>query len=275
MELKDKNIKKIFRKKGACSHTGFYLLNEEFGNNKPNEEHATDPFGGGVVQQGHQCGFLWGTSMAVATEAYNRYPNKSVATEIAIKATRHIMDSFKDQTGVHNCREFTKSNFTKPLGLVKYLITGKAFACFNLAQKWIPEAYEAAKEGLEISGNEKDFEMTSCASEVVKKMSGSDEEQLMVAGFAGGLGLSGNACGALSAAIWKTILDLVRKGEWKYTLKDKDSKEVMNRFFEETKNKTTCQEITGCRFKDTKEHSEFIQNGGCSQLINTLALNNK
>ena len=42
----------------------------------------------------------------------------------------------------------------------------------------------------------------SCASEVVKKMGGSNEEIVIAAGFAGGFGLSGNACGALGAAIW-------------------------------------------------------------------------
>ena len=41
----------------------------------------------------------------------------------------------------------------------------------------------------------------SCASEVVKKMGTSNEEIVMVAGFAGGLGLSGSACGVLSAVI--------------------------------------------------------------------------
>ena len=46
-------------------------------------------------------------------------------------------------------------------------------------------------------------------------MGGSEEEIAMVAGFAGGLGLSGNGCGALSAAIWKTILELVRKENWR------------------------------------------------------------
>lgn len=49
-------------------------------------------------------------------------------------------------------------------------------------------------------------------------MDETDEEALMVAGFARGLGLSGNGCGALGAAIWKTTLELVKKGEWKYTL---------------------------------------------------------
>ena len=33
-------------------------------------------------------------------------------------------------------------------------------------------------------------------------MGGSADEAVMVAGFGGGMGLSGNACGALAAAVW-------------------------------------------------------------------------
>ena len=34
------DTKKVFLKKGACSHTFFYILNREFGNQKENEERA-------------------------------------------------------------------------------------------------------------------------------------------------------------------------------------------------------------------------------------------
>ena len=51
----------------------------------------------------------------------------------------------------------------------------------------------------------------SCASEVAGKMGASDEEMTMVAGFAGGIGLSGNACGALGAAIWMKTLAWCRE----------------------------------------------------------------
>ena len=51
----------------------------------------------------------------------------------------------------------------------------------------------------------------SCSCEVARKMGASDEEMVMVAGFAGGLGLSGNGCGALSAAIYLDTLAWCRK----------------------------------------------------------------
>jgi putative redox-active protein with C_GCAxxG_C_C motif len=102
-------------------------------------------------------------------------------------------------------------------------------------------------------------------------MGASDEEIVMVAGFAGGMGLSGDGCGALAAAIWKTILELVKKDEWKSTLQDPDSNKVLNRFFETSDYKIECHEICGKRFNSIEEHSEFIKNGGCEKLIEVLA----
>ena len=46
---------KVFRKLGTCSRTFFYLLNREFGYTRETEEHAADPFAGGIMQKGHQC----------------------------------------------------------------------------------------------------------------------------------------------------------------------------------------------------------------------------
>ncbi len=38
-------------------------------------------------------------------------------------------------------------------------------------------------------------------------MLGTEEESIMVAGFAGGIGLSYNGCGALGAALWYKMLN--------------------------------------------------------------------
>jgi hypothetical protein len=46
-------------------------------------------------------------------------------------------------------------------------------------------------------------------------MGASDEEMVLVAGFAGGMGLSDNACGALGAAIWMNTLAWNREAGYK------------------------------------------------------------
>ncbi len=265
------NARRVFLTKGTCSFTFFYILNREFGHPKELEEKALDPLAGGILQQGYQCGMLWGASMAVGAESYRRHDDIGTATAVAIRATRHLMKSFENRTKVIECEDFTKTDFKNKLSFAKYMFTGKFLSCYKLADKWAPEAVEAAIEGLELEGEEINLPTLSCASEVVKKMGGSDEEIVMVAGFAGGLGLRGSGCGALSATIWKTILELVRKGEWKSSLSDPDSEKIINKFHEATNYEMECSTICGKRFATIDEHTEFIKNGGCSKLIEVLA----
>lgn len=266
------NAKRIFLTKGSCAHTFFFILNREFGHSKPNEEKAIDPLAGGILQAGYQCGMLWGASMALGAEAYRRN-NKdfSKATAVAIRATQHIMESFKNRTRCIDCEDFTKTDFKNKWSLAKYFFSGKFYSCFKLAEKWAPEAIEAAHEGLSLSDYKKSELTISCASETLKKMGASEEEIVMVAGFAGGMGLSGDGCGALAAAIWKTILELVKADKWKSTLQDPDSNKVLNRFFEASNYKIECHEICGKRFNSMEEHTDFINSGGCENLIEVLA----
>ncbi|MFC1724908.1 C-GCAxxG-C-C family (seleno)protein [candidate division KSB1 bacterium] len=273
--IKSKKIKlktkRVFLKLGTCSRTFFYILNREFGHPKEMEEHAIDPLAGGILQQGYQCGMLWGASMAVGAESFRRSDNPDQAVGIAIKATQYIMESFVNRAKSIECQDITETDFSNKWGFVKYFFTGKFLSCFKLAEKWAPEAIKAATESLSLEQADLLQQPISCASEVVKKMGASDEEMVMVAGFAGGLGLSGNGCGVLSAAIWKTILELVRKENWKSSFSDPVSDNILKKFYEVTDYEMECHKICGKRFKTIDEHTEFIKNGGCDELIDVLA----
>jgi hypothetical protein len=271
MKTNKKGFKRLFFTKGACSHTLFYILNREFGHLKENEECASDPFAGGIVQTGHQCGMLWGAALGVGAESFRRHDNRNHAIGVAIAATQYIMESFTKRAKSVNCREITGCDFTSKYGLVKYFLLGKPIFCVNLAGKWAPEAIRSAHEGL--SHEQPDMPQTpiSCASEVAGKMGACDEEMVMVAGFAGGMGLSGNGCGALAAAVWMTILGLVRKKNWKYSLSDPVTGNILRKFKEATNGEMACHKICGRYFKSIDEHTEFIKNGGCENLMNVLA----
>lgn len=263
--------KRAFIKKGTCSRTFFFILNREFGHPKDEEERALDPLAGGIMQQGYQCGMLWGAAMAIGAESFRRSKNQGQAIALSIKATQHMMESFVNRTDSIECEDITKTDFNNKWSFAKYMLSGKFVSCFTLAGKWAPEAVKAAIEGLSIENSETAEHAISCATEVVKEMGGSEEEMLMVAGFAGGLGLSGNACGALSAAIWKTSLDLVRKENRKPSYNDPASEEILAKFHEETEYKMECKDICGKKFTSIDEHTEFINNGGCKKLIHELA----
>ncbi len=109
-------------------------------------------------------------------------------------------------------------------------------------------------------------------TEVVKKMGGSEEEMAMVAGFAGGLGLSGSACGALSAAIWMNSLSWVKENTGKSAFNNKKAKQTLKAFNNETNSEMLCHKICDQHFNSISEHSDFIKKGGCKNLINALSV---
>ncbi len=214
---------------------------------------------------------LWGASMAVGAESFRRRDDQGEAIALAINATKHLVDSFLTKSVSTECEEITQTDFNSKLGLAKYMLTGKPIHCFNLAAKWAPEAMKTAHEALAIELPKNAKESRSCASEVIKKMGGTDEEALMVAGFAGGIGLRGSGCGALGAAMWKITLELVKKGEWKYTTSNPTFDKLMEKFYKVSDYKMECSEICGKIFKSVDEHTEYLNSGGCSKLISAVA----
>ncbi len=214
---------------------------------------------------------LWGASMALGTESFRRSGEQGEAIAMAIIASQHIVHSFLGSSKSIECEEITNADFNSKLSLAKYMLTGKMFGCFNLAARWAPEAIKTAHEGLAVKLPDKAKQAKSCASEVIKIMGGTDEEAVMVAGFAGGIGFSGNGCGAFGAAIWKITLELVKTGDWKYTISNPTFDTILENFYEVSDYEMECSKICGKQFKTVDEHTEYINNGGCKKLIDVLA----
>jgi C_GCAxxG_C_C family probable redox protein len=274
---KNLSPRKTFWKCGACSHAMFHLLNHEFDTMKPQEEKASDMLAGGIAQKGHQCGMLWGASLAMGTEAFRRFNDQDKAIAMAIHASSMLMNSFHNRTKTVNCKDIARvdweNKFQFGIYMLKTIAQGFVFSpCFNLIVKWTPEAIQAANAGLSENINYKQPCM-SCSTEVVKKMGGTEEESIMVAGFAGGLGLTGNACGALSAAIWYKMLVWGRNNAAKSQsmFNNPDAKNVLNTFYKQTDSEMLCNKICNRSFNTIDEHSDFIKAGGCNGLIEALS----
>jgi hypothetical protein len=269
------NATKTFLKKGTCSRTLFHVLNREFGYPQENKELALDPLAGGIMQLGYQCGMLWGASLAAGAESFRRNDDQGRAIAAAITAAKNILESFTDRTKTADCSEITNADLKSKLSMAKYMLSGKFITCFKLAGKWAPEAVQAANEGL--SREQGDLLRTpmSCASEVAKKMGGNREEVVMVAGLAGGMGLSGNACGALGAAIWLKTLDWSKKNPGKSGYKEvtynPNAENILEAFYGITDYELLCSKISGECFETIDGHTEFIKNGGCEKLIDVLS----
>jgi hypothetical protein len=173
------------------------------------------------------------------------------------------------------CRDIVGFDFSDKLSMAQFMLNSLPggftnMVCMNLAEKWAREAIQSAREGLSIEQTEMPELPLSCASEVAKKMEASDEETIMVAGFAGGMGLSGNACGALGAAIWMSSLEWCRKNPGKSGYSNPNTKEILNAFKNETGSEFLCHKIAGQCFKTIGDHIEFVKNGGCGKLFNVL-----
>lgn len=266
-----KDGRKVFLKSGTCSRTFFHILNREFGHLNPLAERASDTLAGGIMQEGYQCGMLWGASLAVGAEAYRRFDNRDQAVAVAILATQKIMESFKEREGTINCREITHCDFSNKLSMAKYFVSGRFLHCYNLAQKWAPEAVNAALKGLSYDSTNPSDACLSCATEVAKKMGASEEESIMVAGFAGGLGLSGGGCGALAAAVWLKSIAWCNDVPKKMAMNNPIAQNLLEQFHKATCSELLCSKITGRKFETMAAHTSYIKNPGCSQLLQHLA----
>lgn len=263
--------KRTFLTKGTCSTTFFHILNREFGHPHPDEEQALELLAGGILQQGYHCGIIWGAAMGVGAESFRQFPDQSKATGMAIKATQHVLKSFVACANSSECADITNTDWKRKFSLLKFLVTGKMVTCFKLAGKWAPEALNSTDEGLSLPHDDLPEQSVSCASEMVKKMGGTEEQIVMAAGLAGGLGLSGGACGALAATIWMNTFVRIKEKRYKSALSDPEAERILNTFFKVTNYEMECSKICGKKFDSVSEHSEFIKNGGCSTILQTLA----
>ncbi len=277
-ETSTRDTKKAFAKCGACSHTFFYLLNLEFGYPKEIEEHASDPLAGGLMMTQNQCGMLWGATLAVGAESFRRNNDRDQAIAVAVKATQHLVDSMSKRTKSVNCLDIIGCDISNKFNIVKFMLKSlpggfSNTVCMNLAEKWAPEAFQSAQKGLSNKQPILSQPPMCCTCEVAKRMGASNEEITEVAGFAGGIGLSGNACGALGAAIWLNTLAWCRKNPGQSGYLNPNSEELLKTFYSATDSEILCRKISGKHFENLSDHTKYIKNGGCNKLINELVTN--
>jgi len=269
--------KKAFLKCGSCSSAMFHLLSQEFDNDNVTVEKACDLLAGGIAQKGYQCGMLWGASLAAGAESFKRYSDNDKAIASSITASQYIVESFVKRTKTVNCREISgvdwENKFDFALYMAKTILQGFVYSpCFKLIDKWTPEAIRAASQGLD-SKQIYNAGCKSCATEVVKRMGATVQESIVVSGFAGGIGLSGNGCGALSAAIWYKMFNWTKNNPGKSPVffNNQDVKSLLRAFYIQTDSEMLCRKICGKQFLSIDDHSEYIRGGGCSKIIEALA----
>jgi len=240
---------------------------------KPEEE-ATIPFAGGVGNQGYQCGMLWGAALAAGAQAYRLLGPGAQAEGAAIIAAQRLVEAFQAHTKNEiNCLEITEINLqgkNQLRPILKFFIKGGPIGCFRMAAMYAPAALSAINAALSGEHVEALSPPVSCAGLLAQKMGVSDIHKVMAAGFAGGIGLSGGACGALGAAIWITGMNRPEEPIG-FNVMDSWAGDMIERFLESTDFEFECSKIVGRKFISVDDHTDFLHDGGCSKIIDALA----
>ena len=193
---------RTFLMEGTCSETLTSVVDRAFDHPLKLEEEATIPLAGGIVNMGYQCGMLWGAALAAGAQAYRLLGPGPQAETAAMIAAQRLVESFRARTNNINCLEITGINLRKKTAILKMLLKGGPIGCVRMAVGYAPEAYSEINTALSEIHIEAPSPPVSCSAMLAQKMGVSDMHTVMAAGFAGGIGLSGGACGALGAAIW-------------------------------------------------------------------------
>jgi len=263
----------------ACSDTLFHVLNKAFDNPMKLEEQAAMTLAGGIKQHGYQCGMIWGATLAAGAQAYRLFGPGPKAETKAIIAAQKLVETFRFQNKEINCLEITdidKSSST--LQMINYfLIKGGSIGCLRMASKYAKVAFNDINSSLSEKFVEVNSSTISCASLLSHKMGVSDMHAVIPAGFAGGIGLCGGACGALATAIWIIGVQIQNDKENASLWNDKDFnsklEKLIERFLETTNYEFECSKIVGKKFESVQDHATYLCDGGCSKVIEVLATN--
>ena len=246
------------------------VLNRAFDDPMEFEERAADPLAGGL-QHGYQCGMIWGAALAAGAEAYRLFGTGPQVQAKAITAAQRIVESFRAQNNHINCRELIEIDLSSPTRqmIARALMKGKFIGCFRMAARYPRVAFSETDSTLSEEHTEALPAPVSCAAVLAQKMGASEMHTVMAAGLAGGIGLSGGACGALGAATWITGLNILKDGG-KITYKAPSAGDAIERFIKCTDHEFECSKIVGRKFESIGDHASYLREGGCSKVIQVL-----
>jgi hypothetical protein len=229
------------------------------------------PLAGGIVQHGYQCGMLWGAALAAGAQAYRLFGPGPQAEAAAVIAAQRLVHSFRAHYNLIDCFELTGTDWRIPKQALWYMLRGGAIRCVAMTAGFASIArreIDAAFDNLRLTPPPPPV---SCAALLAQKMAVSDMHVIMAAGLAGGIGLSGNACGALGAAIWIKEMASGKNDIKTIGFKSPRATQLIDRFMEGTDAKFECSDIVGRKFWDVSDHARYLREGGCSQIIEVLA----
>lgn len=152
--------------------------------------------------------------------------------------------------------------------VLKFFLKGGPIRCFSMTAGFARatrRAIDAAFADGEVAPPEPPV---SCAALLARDMGADGQHALMAAGLAGGIGLSGGACGA---AVWLIELAGVTAGGASIEFNSPAPTEAINRFVQCTACEFACANIAGRKFADVHDDASYLAAGGCARVIEALA----
>jgi hypothetical protein len=241
------------------------------------EESAVAPLAGGLLQNGYQCGILWGAAMAAGARAYQLLGTGPAAETQAVCVTQNLVKAFRLRNKEINCSDIIQMSWkgTSPRSLavqvLKFFLRGGPLLCFSMTANFAEAAFReidrSSKAGFDITPSTS----VSCASLLARRMGVSDMHATLVAGFAGGIGLSGGACGALGAAIWIISMENAKASGGKPGFADPLALAVVERYLAASDYEFECARVVSRQFENATDHAAYLQAGGCAKIIQALS----
>ncbi len=273
----------------ACSEASMTTQMRGFGINAPPYEQAIHPFSGGFMHQGHACGLLTGAVLAAGFAARSRFDHDRTRCGAALHAAIELAKAHPELAGSVDCREITEVSLTKLSGRVRYIQRGKGRMCGRLHLKWAPQAQQLIEQALLEFGERRPVgSCANCSVRTMRELESSVRlkagDSVVVAGFAGGVGLLGNVCGALAAGVFAVSAeDQLRRDQMNRDSRIRGSLEELTganyrgaatrlrlEFIGEFGSEL-CINIIGRRFQDAADHCAFVEQGGCENVTKFVA----
>lgn len=283
--LNKRSIKKEFLDRFSCSEAMLTILNNAEGKTHKIYEEAADPLNGGfLAEMDGLCGVLWGGVLASGIRASERISDPVKAADKAMEAAKAIFETYRTSGDPEDCSDITKLH---QWNLMKFMTGGNMEICQGHMIEFAPRFHNKINEVLQTSST-KEKKERNCAMEAYEravKALGLKEytDPVIVAGFAGGIAMTGNVCGALAATIYALAIKYFvernkpKHSKFRSTLQGmnigngwiKPMQVVSSSFRSDVKGKK-CSEITGRTFKSSEELTKFLNDGNCDSIFDKL-----
>jgi len=270
----------------ACSEASMTTQMRGFGFEEPVYEQAIHAFSGGFMHQGHASGLLTGAVLAAGFVAQQRFKDDKSKSGAILHTAVGLAREFPEYSGFINCREITEKDLTKIGGRLSYYRVGLGKMCGRLHLKWAPRAQELIEKSL--MDYKPKGSCANCAVRTMQELRASTRletwEPTFMAGFAGGIGLSGNVCAALASGVYSMTTNYQisrrkkkRDSQFRGSVEEligKNYRGALTSFrlkFTEHFGSVLCIDIIDRHFKNVEDHASFVDQGGCENVINFVS----